>query len=323
MSTDQRPPYDATAVRPSWDDLPAQVRAAIAGWTGEPVRVRSAGGGFTRGFAAALTDATGRSRFVKAVPAGIAHIAASYRREIEVHRVLPAGTPAPRLLHSGTVLDPAAGQEWTVLVLEHVAGHMPGVPWTATDLALVVRSLEQSAMALRGLDWHDDATILEFAEGEDLAAVWPRLDAAVLPADLAAWLPAHRSRLRATTEQAREVLRGEAWTHSDLRGDNIVIDGDRAWIVDWNWLCRAPEWSDLVLLLPLVHADGVDVTPACASWLLDGVPAADVDAAIAWLAALMLRLADAPVVPGGSVWIGPHRHWTASACLRFLRDRWA
>ena len=104
---------------------------------------------------------------------------------------------------------------------------------------------------------------------------------------------------------------------------NIVIDGDRAWIVDWNWLCRAPEWSDLVLLLPLVHADGVDLAPAQASWLLSRVPAADVDAAVAWLGALMLRLADEPVVPGGSGWIGPHRRWTAQACLRFLRDRWA
>lgn len=285
MSEDRRPAYDATAVRPSWDELPAPVRAVIADWAGEPVHVRSAGGGFTRGFAATLTDATGRSRFVKAVPARITHIAASYRREIEVHRRLPVATPSPRLLHSGCVVAPdgrgaETGEEWTVLVLEHVDGRMPGVPWTASDLTLVVRALEQSAVALRELDWHDDATIFGFAEGVDVPAVWRALDPDPLPDQLAEWFSTHRARVVAASAHARTALRGEAWTHSDVRGDNLVVDDERAWVVDWNWLCRAPEWSDLALLLPSVHADGVDVGPALDSWLLRDVPAADVDAAV-------------------------------------------
>jgi hypothetical protein len=317
----ERPPYDATAVRPGWDELPEDVRTWIAGRVGEPVEVRSAGGGFTRGFAAALTDASGRTSFVKAVPASITHIAASYRREIEVHALLPAATPTPRLLHSSSVGE--GDDEWTVLVFEHVAGHMPGVPWTAADLALVVRALEQSALALRELEWHDEATVLGFAEGEDLVAFWSAYDVAALPDGLDAWVAAQRDRLAAATSRADSALRGGAWTHSDVRGDNVVADGERAWIVDWNWLCRGPEWSDLALLLPMVHADGVDLAPAYDSWLLADVPVDDVDAAVAWLGALMLRFADDPVFPGGSPWLRPHQHWTGQACLRLLRDRWS
>ena len=238
-----------------------------------------------------------------------------------MHALLPAAAPAPRLLHSGTVGE--GDDEWTVLVFEHVAGHMPGLPWTRDDLVLVVRALERSAEALREIDWHDDATLLGFSDGEDLVALWSGYDASALPDGLDSWVAAHRDGCAPRPTRAEVALQGEAWTHSDVRGDNLVVDGERAWIVDWNWLCRGPEWSDLALLLPMVHADGVDLAPAYDSWLLADVPADDLDAAVAWLGALMLRFADDPVFPGGSPWLRPHQHWTGHACLRLLRDRWA
>ena len=316
-----RPPYDATAVRPSWVELPEHVRRLVVGWTGEPAAVRNAGGGFTPGFAAALIGATGFSAFVKAVPASNELISASYRREIEVHALLPAGIPAPRLLRSSTVGEGA--DAWTVLAFEHIEGHMPGVPWVADDLVLVVRALEDAAISLREIDWHDDATILGFSEGLDLVDLWATYDASGLPDDLDSWVPAHVERLRAATEHAALALRGDAWTHSDIRGDNLIVDGVRAWVVDWNWLCRGPDWSDLALLLPMVHADGVDLAPAYDSWLLADVPDDDLDAAVAWLGGLMLQVADEPEFPGGSPWLRPHQRWTAHACLRLLRDRWS
>ena len=115
---------------------------------------------------------------------------------------------------------------------------------------------------------------------------------------------------------------GDGWAHCDVRADNLVIEGGRAWLVDWNWLCRAPAWVDLALLLPQVHADGVDLAPAYGSRLLARVPADDVDAAVAWLGALMLRYAGQPVFEGGSPWIRPHQLWTGEACLHLLRTRW-
>ncbi|MFN8169870.1 MAG: phosphotransferase [Candidatus Nanopelagicales bacterium] len=316
----QRPPYDATAVRPTWSDLPGPVRALVSGLVGVPVEVRSAGGGFTRGFAAALTDADGRTTFVKAVPASVPHIASSYRREARVHAVLPGSAPTPRLLHEAEV--DADGDEWVVLVLEHVEGRMPGLPWTSADLVPTVRALEQLATSVRGLDWHEEASVLDFAEGDDLVGLWSAYDASWLPDGLGTWVPAHADELRAATEHAAQALRGDDWTHADIRGDNLLVGDGRAWVVDWNWLCRGPAWVDLALLLPMVHVDGVDLGPAYGSWLLADVPAADLDAAIAWLGALMLAHVDDPVFPGGSPWLRPHQRWTGAACLSLLRERW-
>jgi hypothetical protein len=317
----ERVRYAATAVRPSWVDLPEHVRDVVVGWIGEPVAWHSAGGGFTRGFASTLMDADGTCTFVKAVPFSNVHITASYRREIEVHAVLPAGVPAPSLLHSAEVGEGDDG--WVVLAFEHVAGRMPGEPWTAADLAVAVTALERLADALLSVEWDDPTTLLDMVlEDPEVMTLWESYDAARLPVDLGAWVQTHRDQLTAATARSVEAVRGEGWAHCDVRADNMVLDGGTVWIVDWNWLCHAPAWVDLALLLPQVHADGVDLARAYASGLLADVDAADLDAAVAWLGALMLRYADQPVFAGGSPWIRPHQLWTGEACLRLLRERW-
>jgi hypothetical protein len=317
----ERVRYAGTAVRPSWVDLPVHVRDVVVDWIGEPVAWHSAGGGFTRGFASALMDADGVCTFVKAVPFSNVHITASYRREIAVHAVLPADVPVPRLLHSAEVGEGDDG--WVVLAFEHVAGRMPGEPWTATDLALAVTALERMADGLRAVEWDDPTALLDMVlEDPEVMTLWSTYDVARLPDDLAAWLDAHRELLVAATARSLEAFRGEGWAHCDVRADNMVLDGGTVWIVDWNWLCHAPAWVDLALLLPQVHADGVDLAVAYSSRLLAAVDPVDVDAAIAWLGALMLFCADQPVFEGGSPWIRPHQLWTGQACLRLLRARW-
>jgi len=317
----ERVRYAATAVRPSWVDLPEHVRDVVVGWVGDPVAWHSAGGGFTRGFASTLMDADGACTFVKAVPFSNVHITASYRREIAVHAVLPDGVPAPRLLHSAEVGEGDDG--WVVLAFEHVVGRMPGEPWTAADLATAVTALERMADALGGVAWDDPATLLDMVlEDPEVMTLWSTYDVARLPADLGAWVAERRERLATATARSLEALRGEGWAHCDVRADNMVLDGNAVWIVDWNWLCRAPAWVDLALLLPQVHADGVDLATAYSSRLVAEVDPADLDAAIAWLGALMLLCADQPVFEGGSPWIRPHQLWTGEACLSLLRARW-
>ena len=317
----ERVRYDATAVRPSWEELPTSVRDVVGGWLGTPVSWQSAGGGFTRGFASTLVGRDGSRSFVKAVPFANVHITASYRREIAVHGVLPAGVPAPRLLHWADV--GADDDGWVVLAFEHVEGRMPGTPWTAADLRIAVTSLERTAQALLALDWNDESTLLQAAEEDpEVRTLWADYDAARLSRELGEWLDARRGRLTDATMRAFGVFGGDGWAHCDVRADNLVIEGGTAWLVDWNWLCRAPAWVDLALLLPQVHADEVDLAPAYGSRLLAGVPADDVDAAVAWLGALMLLYADQPVFEGGSPWIRPHQLWTGESCLRLLRSRW-
>jgi hypothetical protein len=317
----QRVRYDATAVRPSWDELPDRVRDLVVGWVGEPVAARSAGGGFTRGFASTLVRDDGSATFVKAVPFSNVHITASYRREIAVHAVLPAAVPAPRLLRSAEV--GGTGDGWVVLAFEHVEGRMPGNPWTATDLAIAVGALEEMAGTLRELRWDDPSTLTAWAaEDAEVFTLWASYDGSTLGDGLDEFVAAHHGRLAEATDRSLEVFRGDTWAHCDVRADNLVMTDERAWVVDWNWLCRAPEWVDLGLMLPQVHADGVDLAPAYASSLLADVDPDDLDAAIAWLGSLMLHLCDQPVFEGGSPWIRPHQRWTAQACLSLLRARW-
>ena len=318
----ERVRYDATAVRPSWDELPGHVRDLVADWVGTPVAWQSAGGGFTRGFASTLTAEDGSRSFVKAVPFTNVHITASYRREIAVHGVLPVGVPAPRLLQAAEVGEGDDG--WVVLAFEHVQGRMPGNPWTSAELVTAVRTLEHMAVALREVTWDDPATLVaEASEDPEVFTVWEGYDASPLPDGLDVFVEENRERLAVATRRSLEAFRGEAWAHCDVRADNMVVAGDQVWVVDWNWLCRAPEWADLGLLLPQVHADGVDLAPAYASPLLAGVAPDDLDAGIAWLGALMVFFSDQPVFEGGSPWIRPHQAWTAEACLRLLRSRWA
>lgn len=133
--------YAATARRLGWDDLPAEVRARVAGWAGGRVgSVQLAGGGFTHGFAA-LVDGP-RPLFAKAIALDDPHIAPAYAREVEVLAALPAGAPVPALLEQAVV----AG--WQVLATVPVAGRMPGAPWTLADARAVHDSCRTSNAVL-------------------------------------------------------------------------------------------------------------------------------------------------------------------------------
>jgi hypothetical protein len=78
------PPAAATAQRPSWGELPADVRSFVEGRFGTVTHARSQGGGYTPGFASRLGTIDGRA-FVKAIDRGNALVHASYRREAEVN----------------------------------------------------------------------------------------------------------------------------------------------------------------------------------------------------------------------------------------------
>lgn len=112
------PPRSATAQRPTWQDLPAEVRTLVEDRVGGVRRSRSQGSGYTPGFASRLTTADG-SFFVKAVDRETPFVHASYRREAEVNAVLPVGLPRPALLWT------AEGADWLVLCFQDVEGRSP------------------------------------------------------------------------------------------------------------------------------------------------------------------------------------------------------
>ena len=43
---------------------------------------------------------------------------------------------------------------------------------------------------------------------------------------------------RFATDEDREHLAGDSLTYSDIHGDNVLLSGDRTWLVDWAWPTR-------------------------------------------------------------------------------------
>ncbi len=80
---------------------------------------------------------------------------------------------------------------------------------------------------------------------------------------------------------APAALDGDAIVHEDPNPTNFVIDGDRAWMVDFGWAIRGPAWMTSANLIISLMEDGWE--PADADSALKAVPAwasalrADVD----------------------------------------------
>jgi hypothetical protein len=317
-----RPPYDRTADRPAWADLPPGVRARVAEREGHPVvRAGLAGGGFTRGYAGLVTLADGGEVFVKAASQEIRPIAASsYRAEGLVLAALPTAVPAPRLRWADEV------DGWVLLSIDPVHGRMPGLPWTTADVAAALGACEESAEALAvapaGLDL---PRLADDLEGD---ASWLRwYDEVARGARETTWLtPWARAALpdlRVLMAEAGAAVDGRAACHGDLRADNMLVDHTgRAWVCDWNWLSLGAPWTDLVGLLVTVHADGLDADAVLRrSWLGATVADDTVDAWLAVLGAFMLALADDPAPEFASDWLGAHRTYFGTAALSWLEQR--
>ena len=237
--------YSRTSVRPTWPDLPREVRSLVADLCGGPVS-RAAdpvGSGFTTGYAGLVGLVDGREVFVKAGGPANDHILPAYRREAEVLPLLPAGVPAPRLLATGEAA--ASDGTWRVLVTTPIHGHMPGQPWTDDDLDAVhdacVRCVDAMTPAPSGLAGGTLADELLGVAG--LTTYFDRLGegAVTLTWGQPRWVPSRAGELAALVGRIPTALVGPTAGHGDLRADNIVVaDDGRAWLVDWNWLCLGP-----------------------------------------------------------------------------------
>jgi Phosphotransferase enzyme family len=314
-------PYDATAVRPSWVELPAGVRTRVENQVGGPVTLaRVATGGFTRGFAALVTTRDGDECFVKAASLDTTPIAAtSYATEARVLAALPAGVPAPPLLWSDEV------DGWVLLGITPVSGHMPGLPWTTADLDSAVDACEQAADVLSPAPASPPLQRLaDELIREDAATTYFARAAAGL-ADLtllSPWARDHLGELQRLTLLAPDAVDGNSACHGDLRADNLIVDGTgRTWICDWNWLSLAAPWTDLAGLLVSAHADGADADAVFrGSWLGREVDAEAVDAWLAVIVEFMATLAD-ETPDFASPWLRAHRRLFGTSALSWLEHR--
>ncbi len=272
--------------------MPASIRNAIEErLEGKVVDAITQPGGFSPGLAARLRLEDGRRVFVKAV-SELANpdTPAMHRREARIVAALPASAPVARLLWT---YDDAG---WVALAFEDVDGRHPGAPWTEADLALVVAALKNMADDLTPPPIETQAT----ASGAFVSGIngWRiALDRGEHRLD--AWCLNHLERLADLESLAPAAAAGETLLHFDTRADNLLIAGDRVFVIDWPHARVGAAWVDWVAMAPSVAMQGGPHPQA----LLDRFHATDasgeeIDAVLCSLAGYFVVRALEPAPPG-------------------------
>ena len=120
----------------------------------------------------------------------------------------------------------------------------------------------------------------------------------VTPAD--DWERRHVAALRAAAGGWREWTVGAALVHQDVRGDNALVDGSNATLVDWSFGCAGAGWLDRARLAADVvcsgHRDGPAEAVRTARALLAKLP--DGERFVAALAGMWRYRSTLPELPG-------------------------
>lgn len=309
MSTRTNPP--ATGVRVPWQDVHAGVRAAVEEFLGGRVaEVVTQDGGFSPAAAVRLRTEGGRRAFVKTVsPEPNPEAVRIYRAEAAISAALPAAVPAPRLLTSFEL------DGWVTLVFEDIEGRHPVTPWRPDELDLVLAAVRRMGAELTPSPI--DAPSVAERLGDSFRG-WRRL----LGEDtsgLDPWALRHLAALAELESGWAEGAAGDTLLHSDLRADNLLVAGDRVYVVDWPWACTGAAWFDLMAMLPSVAMQG---GPPPQELLPDPDPA--ITAALAGLTGFFLRQSRQPAPPGLPT-LRAFQHAQGVEALEWLRHRtgWA
>ena len=241
----------------TWDELPAEVRDAIADEFGPITDATPMPAGLTAGTSVRLGTPHGRL-FVKALPEGTPS-APLYLREAHVNPALPDVVPSPSLRWSGH----HAG--WITLVFNHVVPARevdlgPGSPDAAAAIDLVQLLGEALAPNPAG----EVPSVLDNVRF--LTARADRLLAAH-PADLDGYAMYAAARARLD----EDALTGDTLLHTDLHEGNLIAAADRLHLVDWGLAAVGVAWVETALLIPRLLLAGH--TPEQDERLADQVPA--------------------------------------------------
>jgi phosphotransferase family enzyme len=315
--------YRHTSTRPAFADLPATVRAGIETAAGSAVDVAfpSVTTGFTGAYAGLLALRDGRRVFAKAAGPMAPFALQAIPREARILGLLAGRATAPRLVGSD------AAQDWQLVVLEAIDGHLPGMPWTTTD----VDAVHDACLELAALDPADVSGVTDTSIAADIGgdpAALACLDelatgARSWPDGIPALAPSQARELARLGGVAAEALVGDRLVHSDLRPDNVLVTPEgRARLVDWNWVTLGPAWCDFVGLLPLMAHQGLDVDPLMRrSPLLDGVDGEAVDAFLAVLVGYLVDACVQPTVPGSQSAVRAHQRLMARTFIELVAHR--
>jgi aminoglycoside phosphotransferase (APT) family kinase protein len=285
-------PPPAAGVRVHWEDLPDWLRRTIEARLGAAVvQAVTQPGGFSPGLATRLRLDDGRRVFVKAVSEQAnPDTPRMHRREAQIVAALPASAPVPRLLWT----HDESG--WVVLAFEEVDGRHPGAPWTEEDLALVVKALRKMAADLTPSPIDTDVTASGAFEGDING--W-RIAQLRGEQRLDRWCLKHLERLADLESLAPAAAAGETLLHFDTRADNILIAGDRVFVVDWPSARIGAAFVDWLAMAPSVAMQGGPAPDdLMARFDVSGVSRQDFDAILCSTAGYFVVRALEPAPPG-------------------------
>ena len=248
-------------------------------------------GGFSPGLAARLRLDDGRRVFLKAVSeAANPDTPMMHRREARIVQALPATAPVPRLLWTYDQ------DGWVALAYEDVVGRHPGAPWTEHDLALVVEALKKMSIDLTPSPIPSELT----ASGAFERGIngWRRaLERREIR--LEAWCVKHLARLADLESKAPAAAAGETLLHFDTRADNILIAGDRVFVVDWPSARLGAAFVDWLIMAPSVAMqDGPQPDDFMSHFDLSHVSREDFEAILCSVAGYFVIHAFDPPPPG-------------------------
>lgn len=315
--------YRHTSTRPAFADLPSSVRIGIETVAGSAVEVAfpSVTTGFTGAYAGLLALRDGRRVFAKAAGPMAPFALQAIPREARILDQLAGRATAPRLIGG------AAAEDWQLVVLEAIDGHLPGLPWTTADVeAAHDACVELATLDPAGVTGITDSSLAVDVGGDPAALAC--LDelatgARSWPDGIPPLAPAHARELARLGGLAAQALMGDRLVHSDLRPDNILVTPQgRARLVDWNWVTLGPAWCDYVGLLPLMAHQGLDVDELMRrSPLLEGVDGEAVDAFLAILVGYLVDACAQPTVPGSRSAVRAHQRLMARTFIAMLAAR--
>jgi aminoglycoside phosphotransferase (APT) family kinase protein len=213
-----------------------------------------------------------------------------HRREARIVGALPASAPVPRLLW---IRDEDG---WVALAYEDVVGRHPGAPWTEADLVLVVDALKKMSIDLTPSPVATELT----APGAFERGIhgW-RIAGERGEQRLDRWCLTHLERLADLESRAPAAAAGETLLHFDTRADNILIAGDRVYVLDWPSARIGAAFVDWLIMAPSVAMQGGPSPEEFMSRFdLSGVPRDDFDAILCSVAGYFVVRALDPPPPG-------------------------
>lgn len=250
-------PPPAQGLRQEWTDIPQSIRDRIEGQLGAKVfNTETQSGGFSPGVAVRLYTEDNQCVFLKAIGTELNPSSVNFhRREIKINAQLPENSFAPRLLWSH---DDADDTGWVVLLFENIDGSNPQTPWQESELERVMQAMSELSEVLTPSPIPADSISMAGDYFAKRIYGWQKIQAGDPKyfEQLDDWSKRHFDKLCELEKKAPEAVEGNTLVHFDVRADNIVMNNDAVWFVDFPHACVGSKWLDVILFAPSVAMQG-------------------------------------------------------------------